>query len=142
MTAAREAIFAKIEELLNTITGVNEVERMPSGDPSKFPALHIWDEGQRLEQAEAGVTEYDMTFNIDGYVEAPGGSPAHTALNALHSSMVQVLVTEPPIGGLVDEITEGVMNVTIAPLASKRRLAFTAEFTVNFPTNRGNPDVI
>lgn len=142
MTAAREAIFAKIEELLNAISGVNEVERMPSGDPAKFPALHIWDEGQRPEQAEAGVTEYGMTFNIDGYVQAAGGSAAHTALNALHSSMVQALVTEPPIGGLVDEITEGAMNVSIAPLASKRRLAFTAEFTVNFPTNRGNPDAI
>lgn len=142
MTSAREAIFAKIEQLLTALPSVAEVERMPSGDPDKFPALHIWDEGQRPEQSEAGVTEYGMTFNIDGYVEAAGGSAAHMALNALHSAMVQALVTEPPIGGLVDEITEGVMNVSIAPLASKRRLAFTAEFTVNFPTARGNPEVI
>ena len=140
MTAIREQIFAKIEELLGTIVGIGEVERMPSGDPSTFPALHIHDEGHSSTEEEAGSTRYALAVSIDSFIEGFTGATAHTQLNELYSAVIAKLVTEPPIDGLAAEIVEGDLKPTVAMLASKRRLAFALDLTIYFATERGNPD--
>lgn len=140
MTAIREQIFAKIEELLGTISGIGEVERMPSGDPSAFPALYIFDEGHTLAEEEAGTTRYALSVSIDGYVKGGDGAESHAALNTLYSAVIAKLVTEPPIDGLAEEITEVDMKPTVAARASERRLAFALDLTIYFATERGNPD--
>jgi hypothetical protein len=138
MTAIREAIFKEVEDRLNSL-GVGEVERMPSGDPMVFPALHIFDGGQQTSTAETDVSRYDMSVLIEGYLEASGGSAGHTQLNDLYAAVVAVLIPEPPLGGLAETIDEGSLQITVAPLASARRLAFSLDFSVTFPTRRDDP---
>ncbi|UAK24349.1 hypothetical protein [Sphingomonas nostoxanthinifaciens] len=139
MTALREQIFALIEERLGGIAGVSEVERMPSSDPVSFPALHIFDGGQAPDWDETGVTRYDMTVVVEGFLEASGGAEAHKALNALYVDVVTSLMTEPPLDGLAETIDEGGFRPAVAPLASVRRLGFSLTFQITFPTERGDP---
>lgn len=139
MTAVRESIFAEVEQRLGAITGVLEVKRMPFVDPLLFPALHIFDAGQQIEETESGVTRYGAMLTVEGYLEAQGGAEAHAELSNLYSATVAALVTEPPLGGLAETIDEGGMNIQIAPLAGKSRLMFALDFTISFPTRRGAP---
>ena len=139
MTAVREQIFAEVERRLKALDGVAEVERMPSGDPDQFPALHIFDAGQRPGQSDVADSRYDMSFTIHGYIDQAGGAAAHTALNDLYAATVAELMPEPPLGSLVETIDEGPMQVEVATRASERRLVFIVDFFVTFPTQRGNP---
>ena len=139
MTAVRELIFAEIERRLRAIPGVAEVERMPSGDPAAFPALHIYDDGQKPGEGEAGVTQYAMPIVIDAFVEQAGGAAAHAAMNELHAAVVAALITDPPLGGLAETIDDGEMIVRVANLASSRRMGFALDIVIGFPTRRGDP---
>jgi hypothetical protein len=137
--AIREACFIEIDARLTAIDGVTEVERMPSGDPMSFNALHIFDGGQRAGISESDATRYDMSILIEGYVEGSGGKDAHAEINALYADVVAALMSEPPLGGLVETIDEGDLQVTVAQLASKSRLAFSLDFKITFPTRRDDP---
>jgi hypothetical protein len=139
VTAVRELIFAEIERRLRTISGIAEVERMPSGDPAAFPALHIYDDGQKPGEGEAGTSEYDLTGLIEGFVEQPGGSAAHAALNELYAAAVAVLMVDQTLGDLAQTIEDGEMIVRVAHLASARRLGFALDFRINLRTRRGQP---
>ena len=139
MTERREAIFAKIEELLTAAGIAGEVQRMPSGDPTAYPALHIFDDGQSPVEEEAGTTRYQLSVGIDGYVEGFEGAAAHAALNTLHGDVIRALFPEPVLGGLAEEITEGDMRVTVATRANKRRLAFSLDLHIHYATDRGDP---
>lgn len=137
--AIREACFAEIETRLTAIAGVIEVERMPSGDPMSFSALHIFDGGQRAGDSNVESTRYDMSVLIEGYVEGGSGSAAHGAINALYADVVAALMPEPPLGGLVETIDEGDLQISVAQLASIERLAFALDFKITFPTRRDDP---
>lgn len=140
--AQRELVFVDVEDRLNAlrdVVGVTEVERMPSGDPVSFNALHIIDGGQRPGDSDATATRYDLAFTVHGYIEKGGGAAAHTMLNQLYAATVAALMTEPPLGGLVETIDEGPMQVEVAHIASSRRLVFIVDFYANFPTRRGDP---
>jgi len=139
MTAIREQIYALIEQRLRDIDGVNEVERMPSGDPDKFPALHIFDADQDPFAAEAHSTRYAMTVGIEGFISGGSGGVAHAALSDLYAKVVAALMTEPPLGGLAETIDEGAFRPRVKELASKRRLTFELDFQITFPTARGDP---
>ncbi|MEA3390026.1 MAG: hypothetical protein U9R64_12250 [Pseudomonadota bacterium] len=136
--SVRETIFAAIETALAT-TGAAEIERMPSGDPMSFPALHIMDDGQGQLEGEAGATRYGMAISIEGYVEGAGGTAMHSAINALHAAMVTAVVGLIPGTPEIEDIEEGDLRVAVAPLASKRRLAFSQDFSITFATRRGQP---
>lgn len=140
MTALRELVFAEIGARLAAIGGVAEVERMPSGDPMDFPALHIFDSGSAPNgEGEPAITRHELPVTIEGYLEQAGGAAAHTALNGLYARVVSVMMPEPPLGGLAETIDEGALRVVVAPLASKPRLGFSLDFIITFPTRRDDP---
>lgn len=139
MTAVRELIFAAIESRLTGVEGVSLVERMPSGDPDVFPALSIFDGGQEPTDQGCSATRHGLSVTIEGYVEGADGPEAHAALSQLYVDTVAALMTEPPLGGLVEEIQEGGFRPSVAHLAAAKRLAFGLDFTVLFSTARDNP---
>ena len=139
MIAVREAIFAEIEARLIAIGDADETERLPSGDPISFPARHIYDFGQTQEYSDTGVTRYTLSVVVEGYVAGHSGPEAHGALHALYANTIAVLVSEPPLGGLVETIDEGDLRIDVADLASERRLAFSLQLTITYPTRRGDP---
>ena len=136
---AREQIFQVIDARL--APGVASYERQPSSDPAKFPARHVFDNGERPVGSESGATtRKTLTITVEGYVEGHSGAGAHAALNALHASTVALMMTEPPLGGLVETIEEARdLRVDVAELANKRRLGFSQDFEVTFSTVRGDP---
>lgn len=141
--SVRESIFAAIEAALAGLA--DEVERMPSGDPSPTVnnAVHIFDGGQQLDDAESGTTRWALTVGIDGYVrDAAGGGSAHAALNTLHSNVVQAIFAAAPIAGVTDEIEEGALSVVVAPRADARFLAFSFDLTIFYAHQRGDPATI
>ena len=142
MIAVREQIFGAVEQLLATVPTVLEVERMPSGDPAKFNALHLFDEGDQLVDGEAGTSRWALNLGIDGYVQGGSGAEAHAALNQLAAGVVEVLFAEPVLGGLASEIELERMTVTVAERASARRLAFSMDLIIHYATRRGMPQII
>lgn len=136
--SVRETIFAAIEAAL-AATGAAEIERMPSGDPMSFDALHIMDDGQGVIEGEAGATHYGMAISIEGYVEGAGGTAMHARLNSLHAATVRAIIGLIPGTPEIEDIEEGDLRVAVAPLASKRRLAFSQDFSITFATRRGQP---
>jgi hypothetical protein len=142
MTAVREQIFAAVETLLREIDDVLEVERMPSGDPGQFPALHIFDQGDKLTEGEAGTDRWEMAIGLDGYVSGGDGAEAHGAINALYSAVVEALFPEPVLGGLAHEIAVQAVQFVVADRGNARRLAFSADISIFYATRRGMPQII
>lgn len=143
MTARRELIFAEIEARLAAIASpaLGEVERMPSGDPSKFPALFIFDQGDdpAIEQDETDTEAFELSIGIDGFVN---GDAPHTAAHALYAAVKRALMTQPPLGGLADEIRQGRLDMAIAERAKDHRLGFGVEFKITYRTRFGEPQEI
>lgn len=139
MPAVRSTIFAEIVRRLDAIGDAAETELMPSSDPMSFPARHVFDGGQGIVEAEAGVTRYGLSFTVEGYLEQAGGDGAHAQLNDFYAATVVALMPDPPLGGLAETIDEGDLRITVAPLASLDRLAFALDFTLTFPTRRDDP---
>ncbi|MCK0531453.1 hypothetical protein [Sphingobium agri] len=135
----RETIFAEIERRLNDIAGIQLVERMPSGDPDAFPCLSIFDGNQEVVEEGSAHTRHSLTVMLEGFVEGASGANVHAALSALYADAVVALITEPPLGGLAETISEAGMRVSVAELASKRRLGFGLDIQIEFSTQRGNP---
>lgn len=139
MTAIREQILSWAFDALRALPGVAECERMPSGDPSRFPSLALIDNGQSVETAEAGTTRYTLELMIEGYVQGGNGDTAHAELNELHAAVIAALMVEPPFGGLAESVEEGDLRVSAASFASQRRLAFLQTLSIQFSTRRGDP---
>lgn len=142
MTAIREQIFAAMEASLVAIPGVQEVERMPSGDPAAFNALHLFDNGDEPDEGEAGTHRFVMRVGIDGYVSGSGGAAAHAAANQLYAAVVEALFVEPVLGGLASEIDIDSLQVLVAERANARRVAFSLDLSIHYATRRGSPQVI
>lgn len=144
MTAQRERIFGELATRLQAIAGLGEFQRMPSGEPARFPALFLFDGGHQPAQGgeESGTQRQALSIGIDGYVAGGGGADAHAAINALYAAVIEALFPEPVLGGLANEITEDGFTVTVAERASVRRLAFELQLTVHYATRRGMPQII
>lgn len=141
MTAIRERILAEIEARLSNIAlpQVLEVERMPSGDPSRFPALFIFDQGDAPaeDEEETDTAAYRLSIGIDGFLT---GSAPHTAANALYTAVIRALFTEPVLGGLAQEIRQGRLDFAVAERAREHRVGFALELQILYQTRRGEPD--
>ncbi|MEQ5789080.1 hypothetical protein J3454_14380 [Erythrobacter sp. NFXS35] len=140
MTAIREQIFAAVETRLAAIISpaVAEVVRMPSGDPSRFPALFIFDQGDRPaeEEEETDTMAFVMSLGIDGFVN---GDAPHSAANALYSAVVEALFPQPVLGGLATEIRVSRLDMAVAETARDHRLGFALELTILYHTRFGEP---
>ena len=135
----REQIFAEIETRLAAIPTVQSVEREPNGDPDVFDYLAITDGGQVVIEEECGVTRYRLSVDIEGYVEGSGGPATHAALSALYADCVAALLTDPPLGGLAETISEDGLRVAVADLANVRRMGFGLGISIEFSNQRDNP---
>lgn len=140
MTAVRELIFAEIEARLRAIVSpaVAEVRRMPAGDPTSFPALFIFDQGDRAnaDEDETDTMAFMLSVGIDGFVT---GEAPHTAANALYSAVVEALFPQPPLGGLATEIVIERLNMATAERAKDQRLGFGLEINIHYHTRFGEP---
>lgn len=140
MTAVRERIFAEIETRLRLIANplVAEVARMPSGDPTRLPALFIFDQGDMIaeEEEETDTMAFVMSVGIDGFV---AGDAPHTAANALYSGVVEALFPQPVLGGLATEIRIVRLDMAVAERANDHRLGFGLELHIHYHTRFGEP---
>ena len=140
----RQQIVAEVATRLAALPGIAEVQIMPPGDPAAFPALHVYDDGDRPAESEgeAGTCAWIMTLGLDGYVKGGAGVEAHAALNALYADAVEVLLTEPVLGGLAQEIDVSAFRPTVTERANARRLAFSMDLSIHYATARGRPRAI
>lgn len=140
MTAIRERIFAEVETRLGNITApvVAEVQRMPSGDASRFPALFIFDQGDRAaeDEEETDQMAFVLSLGIDGFV---AGNAPHSAANALYAAVVEALFPQPVLGGLATEIRVTRLDMAVAERARDHRLGFALELTILYHTRFGEP---
>jgi hypothetical protein len=140
MIAKREAIFAAIEARLIALDSVAEVQRMASGDPSRFPALFIEDGGQRATDGEPQATRYTIDLSIEGYVEGAGGSDTHAALNALYAVTSRAIMDDTPVDALsAATVVEIAMRVQVAQLGAVRRMGFQIDYKIEFSAARNDP---
>lgn len=139
MTAIREQILAWIKAQHVALASQPEVERDPSGDPGRYPHYGIVDRGQTVIEGEAGRIRYELTVHIEGYVEGGEGDAAAAARNELYAASIGIMMADPPIGALAEIVEEGRLTCATAELASRRRLGFVAEFTIQYATRRGDP---
>jgi hypothetical protein len=140
MTALRERIFALIETRLKAIPApaVAEVRRMPGGDPARFPALFIFDQGDRIaeEEEETDAMAFVLSVGIDGFVAEDN---PHTAANALYSAVVEALFPQPVLDGLATEIRIIRLDMALAERALDARLGFGLELAIHYHTRFGEP---
>ncbi len=138
MTAAREEIFAALDVLLAAVDGVQRYEREPSGDPDVFPALALYDAGDRPKDGEVGIDQKTLAITVQGYVEGGAGAVAHAAMNELHAAVVRAVMSiTAPIRAEAIEVRD--LRVSVAGLASSRRFGFAQDFDIEFATLRGDP---
>lgn len=138
MTAVRYQIALEAKARMETL-GAAEVELMPSADPVEFDAIHLFDDGQGIGDAQAMTTQYDMRLRIECYFEQAGQGAAYLALNDRYAQVVAAMMAEPPMGGLAETIEEGSLRIGVASLASKPRLYFAVDFDISFATRRMDP---
>ncbi|GEM_PF-1690830 len=146
MTALGQ-IFAEVDRRLGVdqITGLQSYERMPSGDPARFNALVVYDEGDEPIEHEAGTTRNSLRITVEGYVIGHGGAATHDEMTKLHAQAVFALCGDAGtnLGGLVENIeVVGTRRVAVTTLAEKRRLGFAQDFEITFSTPRGNPSIL
>lgn len=140
MTARRAAIMAEIERRLHLVPGIAEVEVMPSTDPMKFPAFHLFDDGHDPIEAQAAATMIGFTPRLEAYFEGAGGAATYAQLNDSYAAAVFVLMgNDDQLGGLVETIDEGRLAVSVAPLASAPRMYFALDLPITFAARRGDP---
>jgi hypothetical protein len=142
MTAVREQIMLQLDARLQAIADANsgEYEREPSGDPTAWPAFSLIDDGHPAPvDGEQDTTRYAMTAIVEVFAEGSSGAAVSAQLNELHAAVVAAVMADPLYDGLVETIEEGALKRTTAMLADRPRKGFRQEFTLTFPTRRGNP---
>jgi hypothetical protein len=141
--SALAGIFEEVDRRLSPaeIDGLKSYERMPSGDPARYPAVVAYDDGDSPIENENGSTALSLRLSVEGYVEGHGGAATHDAMLKLHAQAVAALCADGSnLGGLVENIEiVGQRRVVVAQLAAKRRVGFSQDFEITFSTERGNP---
>lgn len=140
MTAVRERIFAEIAARLAAIASpaVAEVRRMPGGDPTQFPALFIFDQGDTAaeEEEETDTMAFVLSVGIDGFVT---GTDPHSAAHELYAAVIEALFPEPVLGGLASRIRIARLDMAVAERAKDHRLGFALELAIHYHTRFGEP---
>ena len=139
MTIIREDLINAVFTRLDT-TSASLVEIMPSAESDVTPRLSIDDQGQSVIEREAVNTRYSLRLAIEGVVEADPASStpgpnAWARMNALYAEVIRVLMPDPPLGGLAEDISETDFNTDVSMLASDRTIAFVLGIEIQF-TNR------
>lgn len=141
--SARGDIFIDVDQRLTQVAMSESYERMPAGDPAKFPSLQVFDEGEEEVEGETGASMMQTRFTVRGFVEGGSGAEAHDKLLDLHADAVFALCGDGgDLAGTVQIIEPtGRLVVGVRDLASKRSLVFAQPIAVTYPIVRGNPAV-
>lgn len=141
MTAVRELILQRVASLL-AATGAQQIEEEPSGDPSRYPALQVYDLGHDPVTGEAGTERFILSVGIDGFVQGGTGASARADRNALYAEVIEALFADGAFDGLAEEIEQGKLANSVADLSDTRRLGFSLDIMIHFATARGAPQTI
>ena len=135
----RGQIFAAIETILvAACPDEAHVEFMPSGDAQEGIEVAIMDGPMRRITGETGSVRREFSFTVHGSLTGVGGGvPVHAALNDLHATVVDALLDDPTLGGLVDLLEDGDSNFDVIPIADMRGIFFTQDFIVQFTAPGG-----
>lgn len=144
---ARVDIFVEVDARLEQVPGVAEYDRMPAGDPTRYPALQAFDEGDELLEGETAASRLGLVLTVQGFVTGKAGAgfgrETHNSLLQMHADTVFALCGDAGgnLGGLVEGIEPvGKRRTDVAELSKERRLAFAQDFLITFATKRGNPN--
>lgn len=134
-------LFLELDQRLAAVPGVVEYERMPPGDASAFPALHLFDDGDTPDIAEPGATLIATSVTVQGYCEGDSGAIVHDQALELHANAVFALCGDGgDLNGLVQTIEiAGTRRVEVATLSERRRISWAQDFAITFMTPRGDP---
>jgi hypothetical protein len=122
-----------------TLTDPDAVELEPAGDPDIFPSLGVMITDAAPIERECTLTRWKMGLTVEGFVENGTGEQASQDRTALHAAAVAALMADDRFGGLIELIEPEGFRFVTAELASKRRLAFVQDFSIEFTTSRTNP---
>lgn len=140
MTAKRFAIIEAIEAAIVEIPGVEEVLVNASGDPTRFNAVFITDNGHASDpNTEPGATRYTMRPTIEGYVKGGDGKESTSNLNDFYLDVIGAIMSDDELQSLCEVLDEGEMRVATVVLASQRRMGFELELDIQFVADRNNP---
>lgn len=140
MTAVRELILQRVASLLAATSA--QVEEEPSGDPSRYPALQIYDLGHDPVTGEAGTERFILSVGIDGFVQGGTGASVRADRNALYAEVIEALFADGAFDGLAEEIEQGKLANSVAELSDTKRLGFSLDIMIHFATARGAPQTI
>lgn len=141
MTAIRETIIAEFFTRLQGVAGVAVCRRMPSSEPSEFPALDLDDRGQQKLEQDAQQSRFALTLAVEGRVQGAGGEATHQSLITLYADTVRAILADNQLGGLVETIEEQDTSIEISALSNKATLAFTLVFEITFSNRSHDPDL-
>jgi len=139
MTTVLGDIWERIEAALTAIASNPDVEIEPAGDPDVFPALSGYDGGSIVIEREAMLTRRQLSFTVEGYVQRGDGKAGTADRADLHAQAVAAIMADDTFGGTVELVEDADLRMFTASLASKRRLAFSQDFTIQYVTSRTNP---
>ena len=126
---------------LGAVSGVIELSFAPPGDPNKFPALHVDDEGEDILAQDWFSTRANLTLSVTGYVKG-SGSDTHKEARKLDAAVVTALMANPTVGGLATMIDLGSLLIEPVQLASDRTVSFRRTFSVNFSFKTTDPTAV
>jgi hypothetical protein len=147
----RETIVAAVLARLQAIPGLAFSDLLPTSAPSDYPALVLDDFGHQLDERESTATHstYTMTLQVEGFVQGAAGATGasiHAQANALYRSVVVAVLASPDrlgevAGGVVQTVTEGPLNISVASLATARTVSFTVNFDIQFINRSHDPNL-
>lgn len=145
----RETIVAAVLARLQAISGLALCDLLPTSAPSDYPALVLDDFGHQLDETDATHSTYTMTLQIEGFVQGAAGATGasiHAQAMALYRSVVVAVLASPDrlgevAGGVVQTVTEGPLNISVASLATARTVSFTINFDIQFINRSHDPNL-
>ncbi|MGE0715647.1 MAG: hypothetical protein AB7P02_09400 [Alphaproteobacteria bacterium] len=137
--AVREQALAAVETAMQTLGGVT-VYRNRSSRIVSLPAVNLVDGGMKADDETLGLTRYDMEFSVQGYVDPANDAAIGPAISDLQARIVEALLADPTLGGVVVDVHEGESRVDIDRGEGKAPVAMIeTDFTVEFFTREGDP---
>jgi hypothetical protein len=138
----REQILVAFKGKLDAITGISglTVERNRADPVQEFPALVMHDGGHEVTTENTGMTGYEMTVTVEGFVASASQAATGTDMNALYAKTVQAVLSDCTLGDLAVDINEQSMEVALNDLIGNAPCsAFNLIFSVQFYTKQGDP---
>lgn len=76
---------------------------------------------------------------VEGYVQAKSTDSLGEEINALYANTVKIVLGNPTLGGLCNDIREGELEISIDVEGSKPLAAFSLSFEIDYWTKPKDP---